>query len=385
MADRNALAELLMQQNYGVAPARALRNPLLELSRETYRPWPALPPLAPRQVMERDHSRAEPPRVQREVAQALAEANPIMGGIGLWEMGKGVAQAAGRGDYGGAFEHLAPFLASMAVPMAPKGQRQPAVKSYGRTLPEEILWAFDPYGEGRMWPHPDQWVNEVKPRISPEQIAKAKAAGYNTDQLLFRGSTKSNADPLRRLKEGEKLDPEDVALGLVEREYPYFTDTPRIANAYAAGENYHGMLPSSFNAFAKRGEGSGSNITPAWALRDRVLTIPYKNHRLDRTIAEILLGSEALRGRGFHGLLSMEDIADAAREQNYNMVKFTGMGDLGGIQNQYLPLHVDAIRSPWAKFDPANAKSGNFMAGMAGAAAAPTLVDLLMQEPRNEY
>ena len=72
MADRNALAELLMQ-DYGVEPSRALRNPFLELSRETYQPWPTLPPLPWAEARVYDPQASRPRDAMAPIAEAISD------------------------------------------------------------------------------------------------------------------------------------------------------------------------------------------------------------------------------------------------------------------------------------------------------------------------
>jgi hypothetical protein len=243
-------------------------------------------------------------------------------------------------------------------------------------LPREISWALDPYGEGKLW---QPWADD-KPTLtgmSPEQIAKAEAAGFDTSRPLYRGSWKTNADAMRRLRENDDLDL-DGPVTQDLREYPYFTDKPRIANHYAFNES-HAAHPLDAPVPVK-GFKTGANIQPVWARKDGVLVINYGEH--NRISKKDLAELSHKLGRKFHSYPEplMEEIANAARDKGYNMVEFRNMTDWGGPQTQYLPLRGGAIRSPWAKFDPANANKADLLAGLAGAATIPLAGTVLVDD-----
>jgi hypothetical protein len=269
--------------------------------------------------------------------------------------------------------HALNFLAR--APVRLPAQRIPPdvglpVSSVGKTpLHKEVNWALDPMGEGRMYrPWPDEAPTLTG--MSEAQRAAAEAAGYDTSRTLYRGSSKRTADPLRRLKEGDG-------------EFPYFTDKPRIAEHYASGELHNPSPAEMVSIYAKEKPSRyGPNITPAWALRDKVLSVPYGKTPSPADVAELRKSLGDDFGKNPFDIY-METIAEAARRKGYNMVEFQGMSDWGGKQSQYLPLHPDAIRSPWAKFGP-GAKPGSFVGGLAPAIAAPALATLLQEEEQQQ-
>ena len=74
----------------------------------------------------------------------------------------------------------------------------------------------------------------------------------------------------------------------------------------------------------------------------------------------------------------------SAREKGYDMAAFKNLMDMGGRQTQYIPLKPNTVRSPWAKFDPAHAESGDIMSSLMlplglGAATTPALAEILAQ------
>ncbi len=214
--------------------------------------------------------------------------------------------------------------------------------------------------------------------ISEAQRAKAEAAGYDTSRMLYTGGTRKFRGV--RMADDEK----DIT-----QNYPYLTDRPQIADHYAFGQ-MSDVAPRLMYDDRNRGDKldrwaakEAPQITPLWAKRDKVLVVPFDKSSgtgLDEVGLRSLerqLGHEF--GKKYYDIF-MEDIADAARSKGYNMVEYRGMGDWGGKQNQYIPLVPNAIRSPYARYDPKHAGSGNIMAGIAGPALmAPALASLLSQ------
>jgi hypothetical protein len=112
-----SLAEFLMRNGldpWPRQPETAFRNPLMEVSREQFSgPFPSLPPLPPRHTIGRDHSRAEPPRVQRDVAETIS---PTMGAYDAANILGDTYLKAREGNWGGAALN-SPLIAAMALPV----------------------------------------------------------------------------------------------------------------------------------------------------------------------------------------------------------------------------------------------------------------------------
>lgn len=186
-------------------------------------------------------------------------------------------------------------------------------------------------------------------KIAPEQRTKMEALGYDPDFRLFRGGER----PFSGVTAGFKKPGEEGYTGHQNYTFKYFSSEPRIANKYSA------------NAYPEKGR--GPLTTPVVAKKDNAIAIDFGGREYSSVLSKKELPAELhdalpIKMTGRYG---MEDIAKAAREKGYDMAVFNNMSDMGGMQSQFLPLKANTLRSPWAKFDPANAASGDIMAGLA--------------------
>lgn len=186
----------------------------------------------------------------------------------------------------------------------------------------------------------------AKYSLTDTQRAKMEALGYDPDLRLYRGGTRQFAGV-------------DDPRGYYD--FKYFADQPDVANIYA-------------KVSAGGSKAGDSRVTPVVAKKDNAIAFDFGGQDW---LARLYPSERAVKALGLKSDKSygMEDLAKIARAKGYDMAAFKNMIDMGGLQMQYLPLKPNAVRSPWAKFDPAHAESGDIMAGLAGTAGSLAAYD----------
>jgi hypothetical protein len=104
----------------------------------------------------------------------------------------------------------------------------------------------------------------------------------------------------------------------------FFSDSPDIAASYAGNDVYHPI-----------------QTIPVLANPKNTLAVDWKNAH----------GSESYSGD------TMNAIIRAAQKRDADMLVVHGMGDVGGMQTQYVALKNNILRSPFAEFNPEKASS----------------------------
>lgn len=124
-------AEDFLAELYGDNPREAFRNPLMQYAKETYQPWPALPPLPRRYSGEVMNSVPRPADwAEWSGVGENAGLAPLRTGPGLGELLGRYRQAISDQDLG-AVADLAPFAAGIFG----FGRRAPIAKAIGAEMP----------------------------------------------------------------------------------------------------------------------------------------------------------------------------------------------------------------------------------------------------------
>jgi hypothetical protein len=220
-----SLAEFLMRNGLDPWPPRqpetAFRNPLMEVSREQFSgPFPSLPPLPPRHTIGRDHSRAELPRVQQDVAKDLAGVlvSPYALGHDTAELGHNVANS----QYGPALLN-ALGVASAVAPVPGMKGRPP--------VPQSLL--------DKTWYHGSNRVDRVveKGELNPKRATSGPMPFFTDNPELASTYAKNKPDTSRM-----RDDPGNSVS-------PYFTVHPRdlghtrSRTPYTVEQSWHLLTP----------------------------------------------------------------------------------------------------------------------------------------------
>lgn len=137
-------------------PRTALRRPMPEPSG----PFPTIDKLPPKQVIERDHSRAAPPRVQQEVAENIS---PTMGAYGATNLIAGMLADYSSGNTT-AFADKLPLALGIFAGVKAKTANLPALERAqamaAKGAPREAIWNDTGWFQGR----DGQWRWEINDR-----------------------------------------------------------------------------------------------------------------------------------------------------------------------------------------------------------------------------
>lgn len=217
----------------------------------------------------------------------------------------------------------------------PKHTSPPAAPRYSDSTTRDMLAQsqsglvfFSKDEQRRLQSQGSSYAKVATPEQAAARQARREEMGYTT--VAFRGGAKFQpfqAFGMRTRGEGE-------VQGAV-----FFSDKPEIAKSYAGGA---------------QPEGGG---------------VTYPVYLRTKGFKEVNWYEEA--GSTEYGGQEMTNIIKQARQEGYPGVIIKGIRDVGGTQTQYAVLENSAIRGWFARFDPEERFSGDYLARLADEQGLP--------------
>lgn len=181
-----------------------------------------------------------------------------------------------------------------------------------------------------------------------ENLRRAESLGFNTNFPLFHGAAQTKVKAPEAPAEGlwgpkaeefhSFLDPaheKDFERGI------FTSDAPEVASLYSGGSDAPQLQGQTFPLFAN----PKTTLAVDWP---------------------------SIAGQPSYDPSLMHRVIEAAHEKGADALIVQGMGDVGGLQNQYIFLKPNVLRSPFARFDPKFAESANLT--RSGGLGLPLLV-----------
>jgi len=183
-----------------------------------------------------------------------------------------------------------------------------------------------------------------------ENLRRAEALGFNTNFPIYHGAANTKVKAPETPAEGlwgpkaeeyhAFLDPKDIN---EDFEPGIFTaDTPEIAGMYSGGSDAPQLQGQTF---------------PLFANPKKTLAVDWR----------------AVSPNGSYSGDVMHRLIKEAHKKKADALVVQGLGDVGGLQNQYIFLRPNVLRSQFARFDPKYAESAN-LTRSGGLGALPLFV-----------